>query len=506
MKIQIQKYNDVWLDNGLATFFSFLKEIEDEGVSSIKITNEGVIYSIDEKDTFISAISNLIQSRIGRMIVMTEDKQTGTRKEVKKDHVLIQEGTKTGGKVAFKENIFQKSSMKQVIEEIYENLEGDKQRCFFCNKIFNRYIKKVQQASYPFVTKIQSLSGIRSGRDIKLTEYISEYCPQCYLNGILEWMDDSIVYRNLPRQKSILILPNTEKLDDLINLKNSYKKLLNNEERWSNIRIDIGEKTVENTPGRYTTFVSFYENFIRYVEPKFDNENWYIIEIPLSGSVKNPKYFNILLNEKIAGILKILTRQQGTYFYRLFVKKFYAFHTDPRKGIRDFDREKELHEKLCRSIIENDFEGFSSVFVPRKGIQPGISKAAYDVFNKLIYYWRIEPMQIENKEDYLKTLGMAGSTLARLIGTRLGLFFKLEKATSPSQFFEALQEISRRLMIDDKEKIGTIYTNAIEKISQMILERYNEKDGKEFFTTTKNILLIYTSLRTKRENQPIKEE
>ncbi|GAB4376992.1 MAG: hypothetical protein Kow0042_24000 [Calditrichia bacterium] len=508
MEIQIQKYNDVWLDNGLATFTGFLQEVidEDNSVLDLKIADEAVCFKIQDQEAFVDTLSDIILSKLKQMIVLVEDKKTGERKEVKKDYILIQEGTKVEGRVVFKESVFQKEATRIVVQEIYNNLFGDKTVCFFCNRKFKKSIKKIQQASYPFVTKIQSLSGIRSGIENKLTEYISEYCPQCYLNGIVEWLDDSMVYRSLPGDKSIIILPNTEKLDDLIRLKENYKSLLNNEARWSNIRIDINKEDTENTPGRFTTFISFYENFLRYIEPKFDNENWYIIEVPLRGSVKNPKYFNILINDKIARLLKILIRQQYAYFYRIFIKQFYAFHTDPKKGNRDFDREKELHEQLCYSLLEDNFEKFAEAFIPRKGIRPGISKEAQEVLNKLIYYWRIDPMQIENKEDYLKTLGMAGSTLARLIGGRLGLFFKLEKATNPNQFFEAIQEISRRIMIDDIPKIGTIYPHALEKISQMILERYDHKDGKEFFATTKNILLIYTSLRTKRENQPSKEE
>lgn len=507
MRIEIPKLNDVWLDNGIVTFYELLKRINfDENLVALEVFPDKLVYQVDNLDLFIEEFADNINSRKELMLVNVEDKQTGARKEVKKEHILIQEGKKIAGKVAFKENLFDDSNTLDVVKEIFNNIDGDKYSCFFCNRKFKKNIKNIQQASYPFVTKIKSLSGIRTGYKLELKEYISEYCPQCYLLGILEWLDESMVYRTIPGDKSIIILPNTENLTDLIELKNSYKKLLKNRERWSNIKIDIDKSEIDNTYGRYTTFISFYENFLRYIEPKFDNDNWYIIEVPQSGSVKNPKYFNLLLDKRISRLLKILTRQHQQYFYRIFIKQFYAFYVDPKKGIRDFDTENALREVMCKALIKNDFESFAKSFVPQKGIKPGIPKGSYEILNNLIKYWRIEPMKIENKDEYLKTLGMASATLARLIGGRLGLFFKLEKANNPNQLFEALQEITRRIVIDEKIKESGIYPSSIEKISQMILEKYDEKDGKEFFTTTKNILLIYTSLRSKKENKNNKEE
>ena len=500
MEIKIEKYNDVWLDNGLTTFYQLLEDIKDDSdcLERLEVNANEVIYSFEDKEKFIEELTDTIKGKIRNMVVKVEDKETGERKEVKKDHILIQEGKKLRGKVAFKENIFYETLTEQTIKEVIDNLEGDKLKCFFCNRKFQKNLKKLQQASYPFVTKIKSLSGIRSGINYKLTEYVSEYCPQCYLNGILEWLDETMVYRTIPREKSILILPNTTSLSDLIKLKKSYNNILENQARWSNIKVDLNRSDVENTPGRFTTFISFYENFLREVAQEIENVDWYIIEIPQSGSVKNPKYFNIHLEVEIIRILDTLIRQEKFHVYRTFVKQFYAFHTDAKKGIRDFDREKVLHEQLCESLVKNNFDLFASTFVPRKGIRPGMPKECFETLDKLIFNWRIEPMQIENKEEYLKTVGAAGSTLAKLIGRRLSLFFKLEKSKNPNQFLEALQEITRRVVIDDTDELGKLYLPSIEKVSQMILEKYDQEDGKEFFNTTKNILLIYISLRSKK--------
>jgi len=508
-KISIQKFNDIWLDNGLATFYKFLGGLEEENeenvLKTLDLTSLGLEYSFEDRHEFIKLLKSIIESKIGDMLVEVENGDTGEIKEVKKDHILIQEKKKIGGKVSFKEDIFDKNKIENVISIIYDNLEEGDKSCFFCGRKFKSKVKSLQQASYPFVTKIKSLSGIRSytGKGLRLTEYIADYCPQCYFIGISEWLDESMVYRTIPGEKSIIILPQMERLDELVRLKNSYIGILNNTKRWSNIKIDVNKDDVENTPGRYTTLISFYENFIREIHPDKSANRWFIIEIPL-GSVKNPKYYEITFDETIMNLFYTLLLEEHYFFYREFVKLFYAFYNDPKRGIRDFDREHTLHEQLCEAVTYNNFSLFCDAFLPRKGIHIGIPKEAYEILEKIIKIWRLEKMNIENKGEYLKTLQMASHSIANLIGTRIGLFFKLEKAKNPSEFLAALQEITRRNIIDSESGIGKVYKTSIEKVAELIIQKYDEKDGKQFFNDTKNIILIYASLRKKTENK--KEE
>ena len=507
-EFRIKKYNDVWLDNGLATFIRILDSIKEDEEDE-EIINELIInlyefhYKISDKTEFIKSLSNAIKSKIQNLIVRVEDKKTGVEKEIKKDYILIQEKKKIGGKVALKEDIFDANKTEGIISLIYNNLDNGEKTCFFCGRKFKSNIKKLQQASYPFVTKIKSLSGIRSGKEIKLTEYVSDICPHCYFLGVLEWLDDSLIYRSIPTKKNIIILPQMDSLEDLINLKKNYNGILNNRERWSNIKIDIDKDEVENPQGKYSTLISFYENFIREVHPDKKANHWFIIEIP-AGSVKNPKYYEIIFEETILNLFYELILNEYSLFYRKFVKVFYAFYNDPKKGIRDFDREHILHEQLCQAVTENDFNLFCNAFLPRKGVHIGIPKEAYEILEKIIKIWRLQKMNIENKEEYLKTLQMASHSIANLIGTRISLFFKLEKAKNPSGFLAALQEITRRNIIDSESEIGKVYKSSIEKITEAIIQKYDEKDGKQFFNDTKNIILIYASLRRKTEKK--KEE
>ncbi len=499
MDIEIKFFNDIWLDNGLANYARILQDIEEDNEDSnllrININERELRYQFEDEKLFLQELASTIISKRGNLIVEAEDKKTKVKKEVKKEHILVQENQKVGGKVAFKESIFQNEKTEEILTQSFDSLKGNKKFCFFCNREFKTSIKKVQQASYPFVTKIKSLSGIRTGTENKLIEYISDYCPQCYLIGILEWLDDSIIYRNLPGGKSIIILPFAEDLKKMIEIKkvlNSY--ILENTKRWSNILIDYGENKngeTESTPDKYSTFISFYENFIRHVKD-FPAYKWIVIEIPPS-TVKNPKYFNIDITPNIFNIINILSKNGEHYFYRIFIKEFYSFYIDPKKGIRNFDHEKISRETLCEAFIKDDFAKFARAFIPRKGNKPGISKDAYKILEILINYWRIERMQIEEKEKYLKNLRTASSMISKLIDDNIGLFFKLEKSKTTIQLLEALQEISRRAFINKKIKIEGYEKYAFEEITKQLVEN----EDKEFFQTTKNIILIYTSLRIK---------
>lgn len=108
IEFNIQKFNDVWLDNGLATFSKILKKLseddEDDIIEKVDISFSTLSYSFGNKDEFANLFANAIKDKIYDMIVEIENKDTGEVKEIK-DHVLIQENKKIGGKVAFKEDI-----------------------------------------------------------------------------------------------------------------------------------------------------------------------------------------------------------------------------------------------------------------------------------------------------------------------------------------------------------------------------------------------------------------
>lgn len=522
--IRIEKYNDIWYDNGLVNYYLILKEINRIYGDCIDLLlfEDRIEYSIPNPDIFVEYLSKRINElRNSQMIVEEEDKKTSVKKEIKKDHILIQEGEKIGGKVKFKEQIFNSdlNETKTIVKEVFENIGTGSNRCLLCGNLYKTRSKKMQQASYPFVTKNRSLSGIRSGESIKLEEYIKDYCPHCYLLGILEWLDDSMVYRTIPTEKSFIILPMLNQIDELVRVKEEIisSQILNNHKRWSNIKSNIKiyseKEDIENTPNKFSTMISFYEKFI-YKTKDHKNINWFLIQIP-QGSVKNPKFLNIKFENEMIDVLFELIVNQDMLFYDEFVKEFYAFNSDIKNGLRNFDLEKNLHEKLCESIVFNDFQLFSRTFLPHKGIHIGLSRDAYEVLEKIIYKWRIEKMNVENKEKYLSNIRMAGVTLANLIDNRLSLFFKLEKATDITNFLKAIQEVTRRFTIDkdkfaiskeeleeSKGKKSRVFPYSIDYLISELQTNTSEK----FFEDTKSALLIYTSLNAFKKMKVEQEE
>ena len=490
MKNNIHRFNDVWFDNGLVVFNSYLDELEEDEIEIHKeLTSDKLSYEV-KTEQLINGLSEQIKGKIKNILFEVKDKKTEEKKQVKKDFVLIQEGKKIDGRVAFKETLFAKDKTKATLQEIYDNLDGEKKTCLICGRKFKKKYKNLQQASYPFVTKIKSLSGIRSGEKVKLSEYIQDYCPQCYLIGVIVWLDESLIYRTLPGTKSILILPHLDDLLELQKIKEYYSESLNNDKRYSNIKIEKERDETLNTPDKYSTLLSFYENFIRYASPDIECQNWYIIEIPLSGSVKNPKYFNIFLEDKTVAVLYKLI-QNKFLFFRHFISGIYLFYNEQNRG-RNFDEEKIIHENLCKAFIEDNFTKFAHAFLSRSNCHIGFTKEVGEILNQIIIEWRIKPMKVLQDED-IKTMQMAGQTIATLAGKHVSLFYKLEKSKSPSDFFKAVQEISRRFITDQDKIEGKTYAPSLSKLVDLIIEH---QDNQKVFDDIRNIVLIYTSIKS----------
>lgn len=187
MEIVIPALNDVWMDNGIETLYRLLKEAQNSSFS-IKTENNSLIIAVADFDKFKESVGIAIKNRRSNLIVIDEDKKLGVKKEVKKDYILIQEGTKVGGKVAFKEEIYNEKTTADTVNKIFDLIveKGDRS-CVVCGRPFSKSMKKLQQAAYPFVTKIKSLSGVRSYKDgvvYSFKEYFDDFCPTCYLAGI----------------------------------------------------------------------------------------------------------------------------------------------------------------------------------------------------------------------------------------------------------------------------------------------------------------------------------
>jgi len=209
LEIEIDTYRDSWMDNGLENFFRMLNNLES---CDAEITDISVRLKIKDRKEFIKELTRAILDKRQNLIVIEKDRKTCEIKEIRKDHLILQEEKKVGGKVTFKEDLYKPEKTAEIVSKIFD-LKKRKNICILCGQAFDKAVKKLRQANYPFVTKIASLSGVRSYKDgkvLSLKEYYDNLCPICYLIGILEWTDDAIIYRTLPGDKSFcsyLILP-----------------------------------------------------------------------------------------------------------------------------------------------------------------------------------------------------------------------------------------------------------------------------------------------------------
>lgn len=476
MEIELEPQNDLWMDNAIVNFCELTSSIgADVSKTPYKIT-----IHFPDPEKFAEKLSQeIIRRTIPNLIVDEVDRKTKAKKQVKKDYILIQENKKIGGEVSLKEKIYNKTESQNVLEDILKSLEGDSKRCVFCGRYFKKSVKNLQQASYPFVTKIKSLSGVRG-----LSEYFKDYCPLCYLIGVLEWLDGSMIYRTFPADKSYLFLPMVNDLASLNEFKQGYVDLLESGYRYSNIK-NPPRDGPENTPGKYSTLLYFYEKFFENIDNGSDVcSEWGIIEIPLSGSVKNPKLDII---DMPTSIMNLVSSMAKNYYapYTEFIRNTNLLKLE---GGVDFGETRVFREKISEAIINDDFGSFSRSFLPRKKKRIIMRKEAYEVLEELLWQWRCKPMGIK-KED-LDAIKSVGNIVAAITKKNVGLLYKLDKARNSKEFWSVIREISRKLVGMDKNGLlkSKIKLTSLDSLVQLV--KTNEDDWRE----VRDLLIIYSSM------------
>ncbi|OEC88793.1 MULTISPECIES: hypothetical protein [Methanobacterium] len=489
MEIKIPLYNDIWMDNAVENLYALLKDFDDE--IGMDINKETLMINYESKGELNDLLVNLVESNLFNLIVIEKDRKTGEKKEVKKDFILIQEGKKIDGKVAFKENIYKEP--KKATSEILDLIEKDgKKTCVMCGKTFSKPYKKLQQATYPFVTKIKSLGGVRTYKDGEFhafREYHDNFCPKCYLIGILEWLDTRIIYRTfIKEKKSVIFLPYFDNLKDLIEFKGEYAPLLNKSERYSNIRVNINENKTERTPEKFSTLLCFYEKFLMDIESEnVVGKDWAIMEIPL-GSVKNIKLRILNLTDSTLSVIKEMS-EEDIRIYGELINQIQFYLNNPKGSSVDFETTNKIREKLSKSILVDDFRNFAKTLVPRKGGNVGFLKENHaesrQNLETLIYVWRLKKMGI-SKEN-LGSIKSVGNIIAKVSKNNLSLLYKLDKTRNIGEFWGVLREISRKLIGLDLKK-AKVRPMALDELIHILKD--NEKQWEEI----RDLLVVYSSM------------
>jgi len=490
-EINFQFNNDPWLDNGLEYLYKILTDNNDHLCADVEVNGNGLKVITNNFNKFSEQLGIAIKNIRRNLVVWGVNDKTGEKKEIKKDFILIQEGRKIGGVVAFKEDIYSPDRVISAVKNIVLlSYKDGGEICVVCGERFHKPYKKLQQASYPFVTKIKSLSGIRSYKDgvrYSFREYFDNFCPRCYLLGILVWADSGLIYRTFTETgKSLLFLPKMGSFKELIDFKESYRALLNTSGRYSNIRVKVDRNEVENTPGEYSTLLCFYEKFFAEVEDASSYATeWMVVHIPL-GKVKSVKYDDIHLKSEIMDILREIVQDEGISFYADVIKEVYFFNDKPKGAPVDWETTREIQEKLAEYFLKDDFRRFTRQILPRKGGHVGFSRSAREDFESIIYLWRWKRMGIP--KESLDTIKSVGNIIAVASKNNLSLLYKLDKARNLGEFWSVLREVSRKIVGFNEKERAKIKPTALDNLIQLV------KTYEDQWREIRDLLVVYSSM------------
>lgn len=495
LKLEIPTYNNVWFDNGLVTLYELLELTASKKTLDInpKLSSKGLSVEIPDVEKFGEELSAEIRENRRSMIVNQE--KDGTTKEIKKDFLLLQEGKKERGKVRIKEIVFRERNEEFIKNCLDALLEEGKRNCVICGREYNpgdaRSKLKLKQSVYPLATKTKSLSGIRTYKNEEYLKFSKPYhdniCPLCYLTGVLNWENEALIYRTFVNEGlSYVFLPALNDLVKLRDFRTGLKKgLLNNEERWSNIKVKPKTEGIENTPGKFSTLLCFYEKFLDYIG--FENicSEWNIFRIPL-GNVKNVKTFSVDTKDNLLGVLKELI-EEDNLIYDYFIKKVNFFKRTSSGTNIDWDITNAVREKLAESFLKDEFKSFTRSMLPRKGGHIGFSKEDRKVLEDLLYHWKWKKMSIDKGD--VGSIRSVGNIVSKTCMNNPSLLYKLDKVKNKEELWDSLRQVSRKLAGLEVGKVkGKVSPKSLDDLIKMLKE--NEKDWKEI----KNLLVIYSSM------------
>jgi len=485
-QVEIEIYNDFWLDNAIENFYRILLDVQENLEDlDVEILNNRLIFSFSNLENLKMALISKIKHRYKNMICFEEDKDTGSSKEVKKDYILLQEGTKKDGIVKLKEKVYDWNELPKMLDIVFEPCKSNNKICIMCGKQHKKSFE-LKQAVYPLATKTRSLSGVRTLKT--LPEYYKNICPLCYLLGVLEWTDDALVFRTLVDSgKSYLFIPVFENLEKLNNFKEDVLNsgILSRSSRYTNLLVKPKSDETENTPGEYTTLLAFYEKFIKDASITLEEtcKSWAVLHIPF-GKVKNVKLETIKISEGILGVIKGLIENDLMPYQML---KGIFFKTKTVSGYQtDWDLTNNLKEELAKNFLFDNFRGFTKALLPRKSGFVSFTSDARTIFEELIYVWRWEKLGIPKEK--LGIIKSVGNIIAKLSLENPSLLYKLDKTRNLEDFWSVLREISRKMASLDGEKLKEVKPTSMDEL--IVLVKENENIWKEI----RDLLVVYSSM------------
>lgn len=501
--------NDAWLDNGLEFFGQLAEHIATQypQVVQVRWQPDGLELTIHDPVSFVDLLDDEIRQRIESTLHYRTGKGNitlkpfvGFNQQPPSQHPLI----------------FQDSRRREFLKRVFivtKQSRAKRSGCPLCGEIITGSEQKLILSVYPFVTKIKSLSGIRTRwKERGLTGFVeyARICSRCYFLGALTWLDDALLYLcdigGINGKAVILVpAPPTSNLLRLRELK-SYRPKYG--ERRTNVRFKrfrSGEEQEVNE-GQYSLLLAFLERTLYELANTSEvpdlfaevqrhiSDGWLLINIP-QGRMKNIVAHDLILDESTVRLLIHLV-EQGILPYAHLIAEM-RLSDDRSKPL--WDETSALHEELSQAILTDNFEQFASAFIPKPrrmlGLQPiqGIRLAdLWQGFEQgmgtLVYLWRRSKMDAKTLEIVKK----AGRAVAAIAASRKQpvLLYALERVRSPSDLLEVLKEGVHRLIGLTVEEMRYISLDALEQLTEILQQTADARQ----FTDLKNALIIFAGI------------
>ncbi len=522
--------NDAWLDNGLELFGQIVGHIAEQFPQVVQIQWEPdeLQLTVHNVQRFIELLDDAIRQRMDNLFYTSKGKGTATFKALKPFIAFSSQFEQ--GQVVNCPPIYQpelakmrppkRTELQDRLQEARKDFllllftgqkkDGKRHRkdkgCPLCGEGITEE-KQLTLSVYPFVTKIKSLSGIRTqwrGGGLKgFTEYMS-ICPRCYFLGALVWMDDALLYLcdiGGTDGTAVILLP-APTAGDLTKLRRLKFYRPKHGERRTNVRFkqrpkgeEQSEKEREVRDGRYSLLLAFLERTLEEIAEKHKVEDlfaeaqrsisdgWVFITIP-QGRLKNITAHDLILDEPILKLLVKLVEQSKLPYAHMIAEMWLS----DEKGKSLSDETLELHEALSQAILTNDFDLLARAFIPRPRRQLRFPFVVGDEVENLVQIWRWSDMNAE----ILEIVKKAGRALAAIAASRKQpvLLYALERVRSGSDLLEVLKESVHRLISLEAEEMQYISLDALEQLTEMI---HKTTDARQF-ADLKNTLIVFAGI------------
>jgi len=520
MQIELTRFNDPWLDNGLENLYTLVRAVSraEPKVVQAEIFDEGTRIEILDKKKFPKVLAQTIaQQRDQTVFYWEKDKKTDVVTNKRKPFTALQEASKIGIRHHLKEAILQDGKAAKIIQMALEDLEAkQKTVCILCGRGFNKAATNLKQAVYPAVTKIKSLTGVRTRFDESgvlkgMVTNFRQLCPWCYVIGALEWIDSGIIYRSFVNNTSYVLIPaaTTATLTELHEMKELYRGRLNHQQKKSNITVRIQRtRRQEDQDAEHEVFpdglntlaLAFYEILFEEFGAKKKKisfteiqrevfREWFAMEIP-ERKVKNIRLENLIVPSSILALLSTLVEKNCKAYTNVLV----PLRIVDREGKFPKDNSgSEKKESIAAGILRDDFDAFASSFVPRRHRYVQMRKETENSLFSLITEWR-KPMGLQ--QEQLEIVRKAARAVAQVSGTNIALLYNIEKTKDPTDLLEAMKEVAHKLVGADSEELKYVSLEGLDRFTELV---HQSADDRNRFKDIRNSLMIFAAIEHARQ-------